>query len=545
MKNKHLHIRHINIRNIMSLCLVCLCVCIALTTISTISVSSKSSDTVRQYADAFVSQLSGELKQSNSYLENTILTAKYREMFSESGMEYVKLVQNIQETYTLMNKLTINNYNYFAYDMQADKFLEITAVHMNFRDYSRIRQQIRQMAGQNPVNGRYELWETETQERIIISMWVNDGFACGCWIAESDFLAGLNSFGNKNIISFSLYEEGNEEIPQENLYSLNTSTDVFVNFSLNVQIESDVDLTYLLFLQIIQMVLLSLGMGTLTLTINKVRRELLDPMQKLSRVLGKYKKKITSYDMLNTNVNNTLDDTYLILSQMGEDLETLSVRLYEAELEKRQLAINFRTSQIRPHFLVNNLITIHDMAKLNMTEGIVELTEALSDYYRYCLRDCMEMVPLRQELHHIHNVIRVHQYWSGNGVEMSFQVDEDVGDCMIPVLLVSTFLENSLKYGSSGTEGLHISIQAGRVEEELYIQIRDNGGGFSEEFLKRMKSGNYAEKEGMHIGISNAFQRIRLIYGNRTGIQLSNYDQGAQVQIWVPIGEKYENSDCG
>lgn len=541
---KHLHIRHINIRNIMSLCLVCLCVCIALTSVSTVSVSSKSSDTVRQYADAFVSQLAAELKQSNSYLENTILTAKYREMFSTSGMEYVQLVQNLQETYTLMNKLSINNYNYFAYDMRMDKFLEITAVHMQFRDYSRIRKQICRMAEDTPVNGRYELRETDTRERIIITMWVNDGFACGCWIAESDFLAGLNSFNNENIIAFSLYEEGSPDIEPENLYSLNAAGEIKANFSLSVQINSDVVLTYLFILQVIQMILLVIGMVALVMTLNKVKRELLDPMQKLSKVLGKYKKKITSYEMLDSNVSTTLDDTYRILSQMGEDLETMSVRLYEAELEKRQLAINFRTLQIRPHFLVNNLTTIHDMAKLNMTEGIVELTEVLSDYYRYCLRDCMEIVPLRQELHHINNIICVHQFWSGNGVQMSMQVDDDVRECRIPVLLVSTFLENSLKHGNSGTAGLHISLVASRVEEELYIQIRDNGGGFSEEFLERMRSGNYAEKEGMHIGISNAFQRIRLIYGNHAGIQLSNYDQGAQVQIWIPIGEEHETSDC-
>lgn len=289
-----------------------------------------------------------------------------------------------------------------------------------------------------------------------------------------------------------------------------------------------------------RMLLLMIGMVILLLSVSAVRKNLLEPIQNLTGILSKYSKNTTSYKDVNGAVINALDDTYDVLSQLSDQMEALSVRLYEAELEKRQLNINFRNLQIRPHFLVNNLTTIYDMAQLGQTDKIMNLTVALSNYYRYVLRDCMDMVPLWQELRHMDSIIRINQEWNGNSVHVEYSIAEDVRSILIPVLLVSTFLENSLKHAANSEHGLNITVfGACRQEGEkpfLFLRLRDDGGGYPQELLDYLQSGKLIpEVDGKHIGINNAIQRIRLIYGDAAKITLSNHSDGAQVEIWIPM----------
>lgn len=548
MNKKHLHTSPTNIRKVLSICIIILCICTTLTTISTVKLRSKSSEAVRQYADVFISKLSDELNRNNSFLESTIFTSNYRNMYYEQDMVWVEQTRSLMQSYKLLNDCSLNRYNFFAYNTKLDKFLEITAVSMPFSEYRNVRNAIKDLARGKINTGRYTLQEMPGGHRTILVMWAYEEFVCGCWITEDQFLAGLGHLADKNMAHFSLIDNPDSEAFEEMGY-YTYELGVNANFNIRMQINSDPDLTRVLLYQILQLVLLMVGMTSLSVSVAAVHKELLIPIQNLTGILNKYKKKTTSYDAVNHEFSNALDDTYTVLSQLGEQLETLSVRLYETELEKRQLNINFRNLQIRPHFLVNNLATIHEMAQLDETDKIMNLTVILSNYYRYVLRDCMDMVPLWHELRHMDNIIKVYQEWNGNAVQVVYQVEDGIKNMVIPVLLVSTFLENSLKHAANMEGGLNISVFGEcRSQEErhfLYLRIRDDGDGFPQKMLNHLSRGQMIpETEGRHIGINNAIQRIRLIYGDAAKITLSNHAGGAQVEIWIPIGgEKSEASD--
>ena len=482
MSKKHLHIRRINIRQVLIVCVLLLGLCAALAVFSTVKLQSNATDTVRRYADAFISRLSSELENNDSAMESTVLTTSYRSVFEQTGMEWVEQSGSLQNTYQLLNKLSINRYNYYVYENHQDRFLELTAVTLPFSEYRQIRGELKRLSKEPVVSGRYVLHEMPGGRRVILCMWVNDSFVCGAWITEEDFLSGLVHYSDNNIAEFSLLkygEMGQSSREKRVTYEL---TDVYADFCIQMQIDSDRDIMWVLLFQVVQMLLLMIGMVILL----------------------------------------------------------LSVRLYEAELEKRQLNINFRNLQIRPHFLVNNLTTIYDMAQLGQTDKIMNLTVALSNYYRYVLRDCMDMVPLWQELRHMDSIIRINQEWNGNSVHVEYSIAEDVRSILIPVLLVSTFLENSLKHAANSEDGLNITVfGACRQEGEkpfLFLRLRDDGGGYPQELLDYLQSGKLIpEVDGKHIGINNAIQRIRLIYGDAAKITLSNHSDGAQVEIWIPM----------
>lgn len=540
MSKKHLHIRRTNIRQVLVVCVLLLGLCTAFAVFSTVKLQSNATDTVRRYADAFISKLSSELENNNSAMESTVLTTSYRSVFEQTGMEWVEQSGSLQNTYRLLNKLSINRYNYYVYENHQDRFLELTAVTLPFSEYRQIRGELKRLSKEPVVCGQYVLREMPGGRRVILCMWVNDSFVCGAWITEEDFLSGLVHYSDNNIAEFSLQkygEMGQSSREKRVTYEL---TDVYADFCIQMQIDSDRDIMWVLLFQVVQMLLLMIGMVILLLSVSAVRKNLLEPIQNLTGILSKYSKNTTSYKDVNGAVINALDDTYDVLSQLSDQMEALSVRLYEAELEKRQLNINFRNLQIRPHFLVNNLTTIYDMAQLGQTDKIMNLTVVLSNYYRYVLRDCMDMVPLWQELRHMDSIIRINQEWNGNSVHVEYSIAEDVRSILIPVLLVSTFLENSLKHAANSEDGLNITVfGACRQEGEkpfLFLRLRDDGGGYPQELLDYLQSGKLIpEVDGKHIGINNAIQRIRLIYGDAAKITLSNHSDGAQVEIWIPM----------
>lgn len=540
MSKKHLHIRRTNIRQVLVVCVLLLGLCTAFAVFSTVKLQSNATDTVRRYADAFISKLSSELENNNSAMESTVLTTSCRSVFEQTGMEWVEQSGSLQNTYRLLNKLSINRYNYYVYENHQDRFLELTAVTLPFSEYRQIRGELKRLSKEPVVCGQYVLREMPGGRRVILCMWVNDSFVCGAWITEEDFLSGLVHYSDNNIAEFSLQkygEMGQSSREKRVTYEL---TDVYADFCIQMQIDSDRDIMWVLLFQVVQMLLLMIGMVILLLSVSAVRKNLLEPIQNLTGILSKYSKNTTSYKDVNGAVINALDDTYDVLSQLSDQMEALSVRLYEAELEKRQLNINFRNLQIRPHFLVNNLTTIYDMAQLGQTDKIMNLTVVLSNYYRYVLRDCMDMVPLWQELRHMDSIIRINQEWNGNSVHVEYSIAEDVRSILIPVLLVSTFLENSLKHAANSEDGLNITVfGACRQEGEkpfLFLQLRDDGGGYPQELLDCLQSGKLIpEVDGKHIGINNAIQRIRLIYGDAAKITLSNHSDGAQVEIWIPM----------
>lgn len=540
MSKKHLHIRRINIRQVLIVCVLLLGLCAALAVFSTVKLQSNATDTVRRYADAFISKLSSELENNDSAMESTVLTTSYRSLFEQTGMEWVEQSGSLQNTYQLLNKLSINRYNYYVYENHQDRFLELTAVTLPFSEYRQIRSELKRLSKEPVVCGQYVLREMPGGRRVILCMWVNDSFVCGAWITEEDFLSGLVHYSDNNIAEFSLLkygEMGQSSREKRVTYEL---TDVYADFCIQMQIDSDRDIMWVLLFQVVQMLLLMIGMVILLLSVSAVRKNLLEPIQNLTGILSKYSKNTTSYKDVNGAVINALDDTYDVLSQLSDQMEALSVRLYEAELEKRQLNINFRNLQIRPHFLVNNLTTIYDMAQLGQTDKIMNLIVALSNYYRYVLRDCMDMVPLWQELRHMDSIIRINQEWNGNSVHVEYSIAENVRSILIPVLLVSTFLENSLKHAANSEHGLNITVfGACRQEGEkpfLFLRLRDDGGGYPQELLDYLQSGKLIpEVDGKHIGINNAIQRIRLIYGDAAKITLSNHSDGAQVEIWIPM----------
>lgn len=536
-----------NIRQILTISIVVQCLCVFVFFYSYAGLQQVAKDNITQFADHYVEKVTEQLNRNNTYMgQTTVLSRDYRTMFQQEDMVLVNKISDLQVTYKLLSEMSENEYHFFAYDKGEEKYLELTAVKLPFAEYRLIRPGIMEQVSHSPVNGKWCLVDTDGG-RIITAMWTYDNFVLGAWIDEASLLSGMSMLDCGPNGGISLLKKEEEDSPANPRQHFGTSIirydleECDTDFSIRIVIANNRRMNQIMVMQLVQFVLALQVMLILVMLIWQVRRNLIIPVKNLMDVLGRYQAVIPVMDgKPDAGINDAVDDAYVILDKLGKRVETLTVELYESELEKKQLQINFRNLQIRPHFFVNCLAMISGMAQINAVDKIQQMTVCLSKYYRYVLHDCMDMVPLNQELRHMENVILVNAEWNSNELSFEYEVEDSIKETLIPVLSVSTFLENSIKHADGADGSLDIRLEAGpdilEGREYLYLRISDNGSGFPDEMVQSLNSGTpVKETEGRHIGINNVLQRLKLIYEGRARVLFSRGAQGgACVEIWIP-----------
>ncbi len=205
----------------------------------------------------------------------------------------------------------------------------------------------------------------------------------------------------------------------------------------------------------------------------------------------------------------------------------------EMNLEQnQQLLLKARmdalTSQINPHFLFNTLNTVSSLIRFDpdMARGVVF---KLSNILRRLLRKHETFVPLREELEFIDDYLDIEVIRFGRDKLQIFkEIDEETLDAFVPSMLLQPMIENSIKHGlAPRLEGGEIHIRTRHNDGRLLIEIEDNGLGISPERL--------AEVYGGGIGISNAHERLRLLYGDQFKMDIHSQEgQGTQIHIEIP-----------
>lgn len=171
------------------------------------------------------------------------------------------------------------------------------------------------------------------------------------------------------------------------------------------------------------------------------------------------------------------------------------------------------------------------------TDQMQDFIMDLSRHIRYLLQNEREIVPLSMELDFVKNYVDMQKYLSNRPVRCEIEADSGAADCLVPTLIVQTFVENSVKYARLGESGacLRIYVKVSRLSAEdgsfLDIVVRDNGHGYPEEILQEI---NGAILEGdISVGINNIKRRCLFLYGDRVEYSFSNYE-GALSELIIP-----------
>ncbi len=235
----------------------------------------------------------------------------------------------------------------------------------------------------------------------------------------------------------------------------------------------------------------------------------------------------------------------LAFNEMIQEIQNLKIRVYEEELEKTNIQIQYLTMQIKPHFFLNSLNLICSMVATKHYDLITEMATSLIHYFRYVFHAADELAPVREELEHTKNYLHIQELRLSAQFHFSLQVYGDLDEMQIPILTIQTFVENSIKYGFNRKTELAISIVVHCGEDSAEILVKDNGPGFDPALLERLNArSDPSDLSGLilpdsgerHIGIENVKRRLYHIYKGHAYLKFSNDVEtgGAVVLIHLP-----------
>ena len=202
--------------------------------------------------------------------------------------------------------------------------------------------------------------------------------------------------------------------------------------------------------------------------------------------------------------------------------------LHRAELELLQ-------AQINPHFLYNTLDSIAILAESQREEDVVNMVTSLSTFFRNSLNRGEDIISLRAELIQAKSYLEIQQIRYSDILTYSISLPEEIQDVTVPKLILQPLIENALYHGIKNRRGRGvIQITGEKQNDDILLQVRDNGAGMTEEQLQRLQAGVYEEHHS-GLGLKNVHQRIRLYCGEPYGLTFeSKQGIGTTVTVLLP-----------
>lgn len=263
---------------------------------------------------------------------------------------------------------------------------------------------------------------------------------------------------------------------------------------------------------------------------------LLDSMSRIEK--GDFNTKITynRRDEFSTLING-----YNI---MVVKIKALLEELIEKEKTRRNAELYALQAQINPHFLYNTLNSIRYFAKAYNIPEIKEITSALIQLSKASLSS-EKFISIGQEIALTKQYLAIQKIRYGDILKISYHIDSELKQCMIPRFSIQPIVENSLFHGILPQGQGEIEVVVSSRDNGVQISIRDNGIGMEEEQIDALNEslgnsiGKKEPKEDIsklkNIGLENIHYRIKMHYKNgRPQLWLAKENPGTSVYIWIP-----------
>lgn len=287
----------------------------------------------------------------------------------------------------------------------------------------------------------------------------------------------------------------------------------------------------------IQSVLLILVVGVvimILIMLRLVNNNVLRPIRKFNENIETLKNGDV-YDVETHYQVNELGNASKLMRDMIDKIKCLKIDIYEKNLEQQKAKMDFLTLQIEPHFYLNCLNIIYNMAQMHQYKQIQHLSNCISEYMRYIFKNREGVSTLRSELKHIQKYLEIQKIRYGDCFEFEIAIEDSILDINLPPLLLQTFVENSIKYTINWDDEIKLLISGHLENHTVVIKVEDNGDGFDDMILYNLNNGIDISNGQNRIGIMNAISRLKMFVGETANISFYNcISGGAGVEIKIP-----------
>jgi len=199
--------------------------------------------------------------------------------------------------------------------------------------------------------------------------------------------------------------------------------------------------------------------------------------------------------------------------------------------------------QITPHFIINTMNSIKIMAIISRQGNIEKMTESFMRLLSAVLGKKGTISSIKEEIGNIKHYIHIMKVRFGEKFDVEYDIDPEIMNLSILSFLLQPVVENSIIHGFNEMDfGCMIYIKGYRKKDGLFIEIRDNGTGMTEEKAKKVLSQNQKSDNGfLSMGVYNVNRRIRLNYGHKYGLRIKIEPDGKTCVVFeLPCIERGE-----
>ncbi|OPZ84310.1 MAG: putative sensor-like histidine kinase [Firmicutes bacterium ADurb.Bin419] len=233
-------------------------------------------------------------------------------------------------------------------------------------------------------------------------------------------------------------------------------------------------------------------------------------------------------------------------NNMCDNLNEYIEKVYISDIRQKQAQLKALQAQINPHFLYNTLESIRMRALVNGSKDVAEMIYLLSSLFRNSVKE-RPIVNICEEIKYCKMYLELFNMRFMDNINVTFDVKEDVLNFGIMKHSIQPIIENYIIHGidTQRSDNL-LTIRIFKHDSDIYTYVIDNGNGIEEEKLKKimqsLESPNLTNNSGL--GLSNVNERIRLLFGNRYGIDIfSEYGKGTVVLLRIAAKAREELED--
>lgn len=295
-----------------------------------------------------------------------------------------------------------------------------------------------------------------------------------------------------------------------------------------------------------------------TIMVIMLTRRLTNPL----KVLAGRAKQVTNGDL----------SVQIPIFQTGDEVESLSkafdkmmesIRSYieaqrismekETELRENKLKtqtllkdaqLKYLQSQINPHFLFNTLNAGMQLATIEDAEKTAVFIENMAEFFRYNLSKINEDATLYDEIQLVDRYIYILNVRFAGDIHYQKEVEEGIGDVIVPSMILQPLVENAVQYGIRDVEweGI-ITLLVYRKDGFVYMEVKDNGKGMEQSLITRILDGenvrNQKNRKSNGIGIYNVRERLMMYYNREDVlfIESEGENKGTKFIVKIPCEE--------
>lgn len=287
----------------------------------------------------------------------------------------------------------------------------------------------------------------------------------------------------------------------------------------------------------VTIILIILMISCVIFLTNRVIHVMSKPLEQLARQMNR----IDEHHLTWQEPMSGPKEMTILHNGFQELLTRIQLLMEQVKLEqedKRQLEFAIMQAQINPHFLYNTLYAIKGLCDMGLNEEASEMVSALSNFFRIGISKGQEVITIEEELEHIHHYLYIQEMRYGDDFAYEVAVDKTIYYASIMKLSLQPLIENAIYHGVKQKRGKGcIEIHGYEQQGTIYLEVRDNGKGMTEERLQQVQQALAAEQPTgvIGIGLRSVHERIKIHFGKQYGMTIESKEGvGTVVRIQLP-----------